>query len=162
MASTFSSVQTQNEEDRGAAKIREDERGFGGVHKAGRTVSSARKQQLTRRVTSRFAWVGVPTPDAVRYPTRPGNAPFYYAAPLHPLRASLFSFSLHSYATLILFSFPFSTRRESFLFSLPPLYIAFLPLLSHFSSAIILSIVLFRFFFIFFRASLPSLSSHAR
>lgn len=84
----------QNEEDRGAEKIREEDgRGFGGVHKAGRTVFSARKQQLTRRVTSRFAWVGVPTPDVARYPTRPGNAPFYYAAPLHPLYPSPFSSS---------------------------------------------------------------------
>lgn len=84
----------QNEEDRGAEKIREEDgRGFGGVHKAGRTVFSARKQQLTRRVTSRFAWVGVPTLDVARYPTRPGNAPFYYAAPLHPLYPSPFSSS---------------------------------------------------------------------
>lgn len=84
----------QNEEDRGAEKIREEDgRGFGGVHKAGRTVFSVRKQQLTRRVTSRFAWVGVPTPDVARYPTRPGNAPFYYAAPLHPLYPSPFSSS---------------------------------------------------------------------
>lgn len=146
-------------------EIREDERGFGGVHKAGRTVCTARKQQLTRRVTSRFAWVGVPTPNVARYPTRPGNAPFYYAAPLHPLCASLFSFSLlssSSVLTLLSFSFHFRFLLDESLFSLffffsfillifPRFISLFFPFLSF-----ILSIyrrVFFRFFFIFFRVS---------
>lgn len=146
-------------------EIREDERGFGGVHKAGRTVCTARKQQLTRRVTSRFAWVGVPTPDVARYPTRPGNAPFYYAAPLHPLCASLFSFSLLSSSsalTLLSFSFHFRFLLDESLFS-PLFFFSFILLIfPRFISlffpflSFILSIyrrIFFRFFFIFFRVS---------
>lgn len=69
-------------------------------------------------------------------------------------------FLLCSYATLILFSFPFSTRRESFL---PPFFFSFILLIfPRFISlffpflSFILSIyrrVFFRFFFIFFRVS---------
>lgn len=81
----------------------------GGVHIAGRTACSARKQQLTRRVTSRFAWVGVPTANVARYHTRPGDAPFYYAhLPPLPLPRTL---------TLLSFSFRFRSPLP------PPLFL---------------------------------------
>ena len=165
----------QNEEDRGAEKIREEDgRGFGGVHKAGRTVFSARKQQLTRRVTSRFAWVGVPTLDVARYPTRPGNAPFYYAAPLHPLYPSPFSSSplflflppLLRYSHSLSISVFYSTRVAFSSLSLSlfhffssfPRSILRIVFLSFVAGVIILSITalsFFIFFFVSFRVSSP-------
>lgn len=163
----------QNEEDRGAEKIREEDgRGFGGVHKAGRTVFSARKQQLTRCVTSRFAWVGVPTLDVARYPTRPGNAPFYYAAPLHPLYPSPFSSSplflflppllrySHSLSISVFYStrVAFSSLSLSFISSRRPRSILRIVFLSFVAGVIILSITalsFFIFFFVSFRVSSP-------
>lgn len=103
----------------------------GGVHIAGRTVCTARKQQLTRRVTSRLAWVGVPTADVARYSTRPGDAPFYYA-PLPTLHRLLLPLPVPLPRTLTLLSFfPLSRSARSTVF--PPHAHFFLP--SHLSAA---------------------------